>query len=68
MIKRSSYGAVEFDLCQDHGIWLDKGELQRLVDGFAEDHRAQIDESSEARRSGRIEGAFLGLWSLFLPR
>jgi len=68
MIKRSSYGAVEFDLCQDHGVWLDKGELKRLVEGFEADERLQREETSEARRSGRLEGSFLGLWSLFLPR
>ena len=67
MTKRSSYGAVEFDICGDHGIWLDKGELRRLVDAAAEDGREGQAIVADERRSGRIQGSILGLWSLLLP-
>ena len=67
METRKSVGDVEFDICVQHGVWFDKGELGRLVDAFAEEGREEREAATAAdRRSGRLQGAFLGIWSLFL--
>ena len=65
MAKRSSYGGVEMDLCVEHGIWLDKDELRRILEGHAEDNRQPPNDD---RHHGRLEGIFLGWWSLFMPK
>jgi Zn-finger nucleic acid-binding protein len=67
MTKRRSYGEVEIDLCQEHGIWLDKNELMRILDAHGEQGRGQRGDSADDRQRGRFEGMFLGWLSLFLP-
>jgi Zn-finger nucleic acid-binding protein len=54
---------VQTDVCQEHGMWLDKGELQKIIDG-AQPVTA-VDRGDE-RQSGRYEGIFLGWLSLLL--
>ena len=66
MAKQKSYGEVEFDICKQHGIWLDRGELTRIVEAFGEDNR-QPPQTGD-RQTGRYEGIFLGWLSLFLPK
>ena len=68
METRNSYGDVQIDLCKDHGIWLNKGELSRILDGYVESARTEGDEDSKTRQRGRFEGIFLGWWSLLLPK
>ena len=65
MSKRSSYDS-EIDICQEHGIWLDKGELARILESFAEQERSSHRSGADERRQGRFEGMFLGWFSLFL--
>jgi Zn-finger nucleic acid-binding protein len=67
MSKRSSW-EVEIDLCAQHGIWLDKGELARIIESFAEQDRQSLDSGGGDRQQGRYEGMFLGWLSLFLPK
>ena len=66
MEKRSSYGDVEIDICADHGIWLDKGELQRIIVSHAAEDTRPPDPDN--RQRGRYEGIFFGFWSLFQPK
>ena len=69
MTKRTSYGNVEIDLCAEHGIWLDRNELMRILEGFAEENRRPPDVGGgESRQRGRFEGIFLGWLSLLLPK
>ena len=66
MTKRDSHD-VEIDMCADHGIWLDKGELRKIVDEADDRARAAIPVHDGDRRRGRFEGIFLGWLSFFLP-
>lgn len=53
------------DLCLEHGVWLDRGELDQLLSKVAmagkSSRRATVDK---ARRSGVTRGLFLGVWAL----
>ena len=68
MVKNITHG-VEVDVCREHGIWLEKGELPKIIarvrsiysDGMA--HQKQ-----ENREKGRLEGIFFGWLSFFLPK
>jgi Zn-finger nucleic acid-binding protein len=68
MTKRSSFGDVEIDICSQHGIWLDKGELARIIESFTEQERQSRPPNADDRQHGRWEGMFLGWFSLFLPK
>ena len=56
---------VEFnhvDVCEDHGIWLDKGELESIFARMRRSHRRKGRAiAHEARKEGRIN------WWLFGP-
>ena len=61
------------DVCGEHGIWLDKGELPAIVAAIQrrEDRKGRRKqrvrrdrELREARRKGKLQGAFFGFWSL----
>ena len=67
MSRRSSYD-VEIDMCAQHGIWLEKGELARILDSFAEQALPVSGSVEDARHRGRLEGVFGGFLSLFLPK
>jgi|KBSSwiStaDraftv2_1062776.scaffolds.fasta_scaffold658491_1 Zn-finger nucleic acid-binding protein len=60
---------VEVDVCEQHGIWLDKDEL----DGIAKAIRARTQTFEralrrvavdKAKQSARIAGANFGFWAL----
>ena len=52
---------VIVDVCREHGIWLDKGELPRIIDRIQCHQRVAI---RKARRDGKVSGALWGWWSL----
>jgi len=60
-------GKTEIDVCEKHGVWLDKGELEAIS------RRLHIGEATrvhfavqDARASGKISGWLFGpLTSLF---
>jgi len=58
---------VKMDVCQQHGVWLDLGEMQavlsRVRSGERIGRRAAI---REARRRGKVSGTLFGAWSLLL--
>ncbi len=37
---------IEIDICADHGVWLDAGELERIRADFSAEARADRDASS----------------------
>lgn len=61
--------AIAIDVCPEHGIWLDSGELEKLVLDSKRNHvrdrirnRRKLDA---VKHSGRMEGAMFGWWSMF---
>jgi Zn-finger nucleic acid-binding protein len=56
---------VEIDVCEDHGVWLDRGELEAIV-RRVESHEAlrgrarAREESKRASYRGKVSGWLLG--------
>jgi Zn-finger nucleic acid-binding protein len=58
---------VLVDVCKEHGLWLDKGELEKILLSFGGDmRRASRRRSRRIREEAKVEGALLGWWSLLL--
>ena len=56
---------VEIDVCEEHGVWLDAGELETIVLKLkARAGRQRRRAVDSARRRGKVSGAFWGWWSL----
>ncbi|MEN8149278.1 MAG: zf-TFIIB domain-containing protein [Planctomycetota bacterium] len=56
---------VSIDVCAEHGIWLDSGELGKIVSATRRSgRRKQRTAMKEARRKGKIQGSLWGFWSL----
>jgi Zn-finger nucleic acid-binding protein len=56
---------VSIDVCADHGIWLDQGELEGIVAAVRRRaDRVRRSAVRRARRDGKVKGAFWGFWSL----
>lgn len=57
---------VEVDACEDHGVWLDTGELEQIL---AKQRRTLSSKAKmrvqRARKEGKVSGALWGWWSLF---
>ena len=55
------------DVCQSHGVWLDRSELHTIVSRIRSGERLdRIQALRQVRREGKTSGAVLGLWSLLL--
>ncbi|SRR5258706_12894762 len=60
---------VEVDVCAQHGVWLDKDELEGIAQAIRARtrtferavRRVAVDK---AKRSGRLAGTNFGFWSL----
>ncbi|MFW6164293.1 MAG: zf-TFIIB domain-containing protein [Planctomycetota bacterium] len=64
MIKERERG-VTIDVCDEHGIWLDKGELEAIRRSVASRQRIRHRRAvREARRRGKMSGAFWGWMAL----
>ena len=62
---------VQIDVCEEHGVWLDVGELGRVIQrakarGYEFAGETYEPAIEEARRDGKLSGALLGFWSLLL--
>ena len=58
---------ADVDVCGEHGIWLDHGELAVILERERATLEAtQADQIEQARKDGKAAGAILGWWSLFL--
>ncbi len=56
---------ISIDVCPQHGIWLDKGELEAISSSIrSRASRSRRQAVRRARRDGKIKGAFWGWWSL----
>lgn len=66
-MRPETYFGETIEACADHGIWLDKGELETIV-GLARNASPAIRQQAleEARRRGKLQGAMFGVWSLLL--
>lgn len=66
-MSTESRGPATVDVCAQHGMWLDNGELHSILDAArartAKQYRSKIDR---AERDGRVSGALLGVWALAL--
>lgn len=64
MLAETHEGVV-IDVCEQHGVWLDRGELPhiaaRIRSGQFADRQAAL---RRARRDGKLSGALLGVWAL----
>ncbi len=68
MLGNVTHG-VEVDVCKEHGVWLDKGELEKIMASMRDIYRAGLaDRAKQGQERGRLEGIFLGWWSLLLPK
>jgi Zn-finger nucleic acid-binding protein len=56
---------VSIDGCAQHGIWLDRGELEKIVSGvkIASRRKGRIARK-DAKTRGRYEGIFFGWMAL----
>jgi Zn-finger nucleic acid-binding protein len=56
---------VSYDVCQDHGIWLDRGELAAVISSIRAGQRISRSLAiKKAKRDGQWAGAARGIWSL----
>lgn len=58
---------VVIDTCDEHGVWLDNGELEKMllnIDRIRSQMKQREDEIGEAEKRGKIQGALGGFWSL----
>jgi Zn-finger nucleic acid-binding protein len=63
-----SYG-ISFDVCGDHGVWLDRGELDAIIARIRRGERISRTQAiREARKAGLHEGNRIAgpIMSLFL--
>ena len=52
------------DVCEEHGVWLDKGELEAVVRRVHRKHRlAGYERMKWAEKEGRYSGKIMG-WLL----
>ena len=56
---------VRVDVCDDHGLWLDRGELPSIVSRIRSGERVnRYAAIRKAKRDGKISGTLFGVWSL----
>lgn len=56
---------ITLDICEEHGVWFDRGELPELIDRLNRINRIKNDAAvREATRSGKLRGIFGGWVSL----
>lgn len=64
MIVEVEYG-VHVDVCPQHGIWLDRGELLSMASFIRSGERIdRVRAVKNARRQGKLSGTVFGAWSL----
>jgi len=66
-MKLTTIGGVEVDVCALHGLWLDKGELQKVLKSTRTGTIAAAQaRERQARQDGKVAGAMWGWASLFV--
>ena len=62
-----SFNGVQIDVCEEHGVWLDRGELPKIIAGTKSvARRARVEAVRKAKREGKTAGYILGAWSFLL--
>lgn len=63
MIVEGQHG-IRTDVCPEHGVWLDIGELAALISNVrSRDRVTQHREVRDAKREGIWKGAAFGTWA-----
>jgi Zn-finger nucleic acid-binding protein len=66
-MKTEGQFGVGIDACPEHGIWLDRGELEIIVTSVkAVPHSVRWQVIEKARQDGKMKGALLGWWSFLV--
>lgn len=70
-MTRENVLGVAVDVCREHGVWLDKGELEEVLRRKPRRRNRRLFQRrhstyKEGVVEGRIQGMLLGFWSLFL--
>jgi Zn-finger nucleic acid-binding protein len=56
---------ISIDICQEHGVWLDRGELPGIISRIRSGERVdRIQAIRRAKREGKMSGTIFGVWSL----
>ena len=56
---------TKIDVCLEHGIWLDKGELDEILKLVRSSMgRSRRSALRRARKDGAVKGALFGWWAL----
>jgi len=56
---------VNVDVCAEHGVWLDRGELPHILSlSNTEVRRHQGEAIRKTKNEGKWSGVILGVWSL----
>ena len=63
---------VEIDVCAEHGIWLNKDEMDEITRAVRQRARdlsesVQRVTNRKARQDGKVLGSVFGFWSLLFP-
>ena len=57
----AKYATVEIDVCEEHGAWLDAGELPRIVSRVqGRERTAKRSAVRRAKSSGKVSGVLWG--------
>jgi Zn-finger nucleic acid-binding protein len=61
----SAKEGVVLDVCEEHGIWLDAGEMEEIQLKVAlRKHKTQRSAVKRARKDGKLDGIMFGWFSL----
>ena len=64
MVVEADHG-ISYDVCPDHGIWLDYGELAAVISSIRSGERISRSLAiKKAKSDGQWAGAARGIWSL----
>ncbi len=59
---------VNIDVCPKHGVWLDRGELPRILRSNAQRNGQRILQHAaavrKAKHDGKMSGVIFGIWCL----
>ena len=64
-MTRTDVHTISVDVCKQHGLWLDRGELSAITGILrGNDGAAKDKELRAAMREGKVDGAMWGWFSL----
>jgi Zn-finger nucleic acid-binding protein len=64
MVVEHEYG-ITVDVCSEHGMWLDRGELAAVATRIRSGERIDRHQAvRRAKKDGKMSGAMFGVWSL----